>query len=89
MLVQIILCIALPMIIFTILAVATCFGLRFLKAGRNASADVEHGGLVKTSSRKDSDGGSEESDYVMTPARSAHGAQALRAAHLSWFSFRG
>jgi hypothetical protein len=70
MLVQLLLCIGLPMVILPTLTAIGYFGLRYLKSRKNARMDVERGDCIKTSTRESSgsDGESEESKYVMTPA---------------------
>jgi hypothetical protein len=70
MLVQLLLCIGLPMVILLTLTAVGYFGFQYLKSRRNARMDVERGDCIKTSTREsfDSDGGSEESKYMMTPA---------------------
>jgi hypothetical protein len=70
MLVQLLLCIGLPMAILPTLAAAGFFGLRYLKSRRNARMDVERGDCIKMSTRgsSGSDGESEESKYMMNPA---------------------
>jgi hypothetical protein len=70
MLVQLLLCIGLPIVILPTLTAIGYFGLRYLKSRKNARMDVERGDCIKTSTRKSSgsDGESEESKYVMTPA---------------------
>jgi hypothetical protein len=70
MLVQLLLCIGLPMVILPTLTAIGYFGFRYLKSRRNARMDVERGDCIKMSTCESStsDGGSEESKYMMTPA---------------------
>jgi flagellar basal body-associated protein FliL len=70
MLVQLLLCIGLPVVILPTLTAIGYFGFRYLKSRRNARTDVETGDCIKMSTRKSSssESGNKESKYVMTPA---------------------
>jgi hypothetical protein len=70
MLVQLLLCIGLPMVILPTLTAVGYFGFRYLKSRKDARTDVERGDCIEMSTRESSssDGESEESKYVMTPA---------------------
>lgn len=68
MLVQLLLCIGLPMLILPCLTAVVYFGFRYFKSRKNARTDVEQGDCIKTSTRASSSDGSDESQYEMTPA---------------------
>lgn len=68
MLVQLLLCIGLPMIILPCLTAIAYFGFRYFKARKNSHTDVEQGDCIKTSTRASSSDGSDESQYEISPA---------------------
>lgn len=75
MLVQLLLCIGLPMLILPILATIGYFGFRWIKARKNSQTDLERGRLVKSPDSESSDGGSDETDFKMTPALATNSVQ--------------